>query len=81
MIRGSDDEELDAKIKGAAGPLKLLLVVLPASDTALYNRIKHIGDVKAGIHTICIVGSRFAKQYREAQYLANVALKLNLKLG
>jgi eukaryotic translation initiation factor 2C len=61
----------------------LMLVILPNADTAIYNQVKRMGDIKKGIHTICVVGSKFAKQTPDdnAQYFANVALKLNLKLG
>ena len=40
MIRDPDDGESQPKIKRAAGSLKLLLIVLLDSNTALYNRIK-----------------------------------------
>ena len=60
---------------------KLLLVILPRNDTQLYNHIKQLGDVKYGVHTVCVVGSKFAKEKGQVQYFANVALKFNLKLG
>lgn len=55
----------------------------------MYNQIKRIGDVKLGIHTICVVGSKFKgnnerypnEKQSNGQYLANIALKLNLSLG
>lgn len=59
---------------------KLVLVILPAVDTAMYNRVKFICDVKAGMHSVHVVGSKFAKP-NNGQYFANVALKVNLKLG
>ena len=59
---------------------KLLLVILPRVDTELYNQIKCLGDIKKGVHTICVVASKFAKP-RNEQYFANVALKLNLKVS
>lgn len=40
--------------------------------------MKHVGDVKVGVQTVCVGGSEIAKQ---KQYFANVALKFNLKLG
>jgi eukaryotic translation initiation factor 2C len=64
---------------------KLLLVILPKADSLIYNRVKYMGDVKHGIHTICVIGSKLAKTYPngspDLQYFANVALKFNLKLG
>ncbi|KAL5610456.1 hypothetical protein FOBRF1_006573 [Fusarium oxysporum] len=47
----------------------------------LYNRIKTIADKNYGIHTICSVGSKLAKDRGREPYMANVALKFNLKLG
>jgi len=57
----------------------LLLVVLPRASTLLYNRIKQLGDMEYGIHTICTVEEKFADAADE--YLANLDLKFNLKLG
>ncbi|KAK4442952.1 ribonuclease H-like domain-containing protein [Podospora aff. communis PSN243] len=75
----AEDGRLDQRIQTAAQSLELLLIILPDAITPLYNRIKHCGDVKYGIHTVCTVGHKLAK--RNPQYYANVALKFNLKLG
>ncbi|KAB5514942.1 ribonuclease H-like domain-containing protein [Coniochaeta sp. 2T2.1] len=56
-----------------------IILILPDAVTPLYNRIKHCGDIKYGIHTVCCIGYKFAKC--SDQYFANVALKFNLKLG
>jgi eukaryotic translation initiation factor 2C len=76
------DDALERIVKNQRSP-KLLLVILPKPITGLYNRVKFVGDVVRGIHTVCVVASKFAKQTpdRNAQYFANVALKFNLKLG
>lgn len=79
-LDGMEDPELEARFKKAAvHNVSLLFVILPAGPTPLYNRIKQLGDVKYGIHTICSVGSKIVKA--SDQYLRNVALKVNLKLG
>jgi len=60
----------------------LLWFVLGAKDTQTYNRIKFLGDVKYGIHTVCSLGAKLTgHRANEPQYFANVALKFNLKLG
>ncbi|KAH6724161.1 QDE2 protein [Leptodontidium sp. MPI-SDFR-AT-0119] len=64
----------------AAKP-RFVLCVLPYNDVALYNSIKTVGDTKAGIHTVCVVGSKFMKTNRQEQYFGNVSLKFNLKAG
>lgn len=81
-----DYQAVDDLFKQASsGNLDLLLVILPGRDksdnTELYSYIKTLGDTKYGIHTICVVGSKFTGGRGEDQYFANVALKFNLKLG
>lgn len=81
QLNDTDDAQLEALFKRAASSLQLLFVVLPATPIPLYNRIKLLGDVKYGVHTICSVGSKIAKPNGQDQYLRNLALKFNLKLG
>lgn len=79
-LDGMEDPELENRFKRAAdNNVSLLFVILPAGPTPLYNRIKQLGDIKYGIHTICSVGSKIENP--SDQYLRNVALKVNLKLG
>ena len=59
--------------------IAILLVALPAKDTALYNWIKRLSDQSKGIHTVCVIESRFLKC--QGPYFGNLALKFNLKLG
>ncbi|CEL07700.1 hypothetical protein ASPCAL10855 [Aspergillus calidoustus] len=61
-------------------PPMFILVILPAADTAIYNRVKYVCDVKEGLLNVCVIANKFAKP-NNAQYFANVALKFNLKLG
>lgn len=58
---------------------ELVLIILPDKDTAIYNRVKHGCDVMGGLINICVQAQHFKNQ--GAQYHANVALKVNLKLG
>jgi len=81
QLNDEDDPALDSFMAKAAANLQLLLVILPATPIPLYNRIKQLGDVKYGIHTVCSVGSKIAKTAGQDQYLRNEALKVNLKLG
>lgn len=84
-LRSSSDPALDQLFGEASKKLDLLLVILPGRDksdnTELYSYVKTLGDTKYGIHTICVVGSKFTGGRGEDQYFANVALKFNLKLG
>ena len=61
-------------------PPKLVFVILPNEDSAIYNRVKFACDVKEGLLNVCAIGSKLAKPNND-QYFANVALKFNLKLG
>jgi eukaryotic translation initiation factor 2C len=81
-LNDADGREIEDQLKTLTGPparAKFVLIILPAPSRSLYNRIKHAGDVKVGVHTVCVVGSKFAKA--QGQYFANVATKFNLKLG
>ncbi len=87
VVGGPDDTKIENafnNIQGDSRQARLVLVILPINHKLLYDRIKHIGDVKLGVHTVCVVGSKFAKDHppnAQLQYFANVALKFNLKLG
>ena len=59
--------------------IAILLVALPAKDTALYNWIKRLSDQSGGIHTVCVIEARFLNC--QGSYFGNLALKFNLKLG
>lgn len=79
------DPALDKLFQAESTKSDLLLVILPGKDksdnTDLYSYVKTLGDTKYGIHTICVVGIKFAGERGQDQYFANVALKFNLKLG
>lgn len=61
--------------------IQVLLIVLPIEDKWLYSRIKFYGDVKYGINTINTVGSKFQNPSKQGTFLANLALKFNIKGG
>ena len=80
-IADHEDPKLKAYLESSVKDFgtKLLVVVLPYKDTRLYQAIKRIGDVKAGLQTVCVVSDMFCR--RNGSYYGNVALKVNLKLG
>lgn len=84
-VNSPDDIQIEAELRRIASseknPARFVLVILPEVDSRMYNRIKHTGDVKIGIHTVCVVGSKFAADRQQAQKFANVGLNFNLKLG
>ncbi|KAI0085027.1 argonaute-like protein [Irpex rosettiformis] len=60
---------------------KLLFVVLSNGDSHVYAGLKHLADSYLDVATICVQVERFRKERGQVQYFANVALKLNMKLG
>lgn len=80
-LNSPDDPEFEKVLSKAASSLQLLFIILPDDRSPVYNRIKQLGDVKHGIHTICCVGKKIAKPNGQDQYLRNEGLKFNLKLG
>ena len=92
-IRG-DDIALENAFKSCLNSgIILLVVVLLDNDASTYKQIKKLGDVDYGIRTVCVlsedrkmgqnsdknINKKFYKA--SAAYFANVALKINLKLG
>ena len=60
---------------------ELVLVMLSSEDTAIYNGLKWLCDVKLDIATVCMQSKKVRKSQGRQQYFANVALKVNMKLG
>ncbi len=61
--------------------VQMVFVILPATMSPIYNCVKKLGDLHMGVHTVCSVGQKLAKQGGQDQYMRNLALKFNLKLG
>lgn len=59
--------------------MEFCLIILHDKDVALYNKVKVLADCKYGIHTCCVTREKFMNA--DPNYFANVALKVNLKLG
>ncbi|KAL9083257.1 MAG: hypothetical protein Q9165_008610 [Trypethelium subeluteriae] len=62
--------------------LQMLIVILPSKDLtkdAIYKKIKALGDVTYGVHTVCMTASNLLKD--DIGTFANIALKVNAKLG
>lgn len=57
----------------------LLFVMLASTDKAIYEGLKHLCDVFLDVATVCVQSSKIRKS--NPQYFANVALKVNMKMG
>ena len=82
-------DEIDQRIENTLAMVKrknitVLLVILDIEDAYVYSRIKFFADTKYGIHTVHAVATKMMTKKdpnSSPQYMANLALKFNLKLG
>ncbi|TKA76812.1 hypothetical protein B0A49_03693 [Cryomyces minteri] len=76
---------LEAGIQGlrsrGGGPINLILVVLERPHLDDYARIKTWGDTSAGVPTVCCTVGVLRKVLKNPGTGANIALKVNIKLG
>ncbi|KAI9786409.1 MAG: hypothetical protein M1839_006869 [Geoglossum umbratile] len=84
LLRNPNDEVNAGRLsegfeKAKEAEVRFLLVILRDTNRMTYARVKRLGDAVFGIHTICVVGDSFVKN--SPAYMANVALKANLKMG
>lgn len=67
---------------GPAKGISIVLILLSKKDDYIYPGIKRITSVNLGIRTQCMLLPNALKDERKQdQYLSNVALKVNTKLG
>lgn len=59
----------------------VILVILSNGDKHIYAGIKHLCDAGLDVATVCVHAAKIRKEKGQLQYFANVALKLNMKLG
>ena len=76
-------EHIEETIRKLGTPLpKMILFLLSRRDDFIYPGIKTLCDTKLGVHSICMQLEKALKDPRKQdQYLSNVALKANTKLG
>ncbi|XP_026418566.1 protein argonaute 1B-like isoform X3 [Papaver somniferum] len=65
------------KLKGKE--LDLLIVILPDNNVSLYGDLKRICETELGLVSQCCLTKHIFEMSK--QYLANVALKINVKVG
>ncbi|KAK0448293.1 Piwi domain-containing protein [Desarmillaria tabescens] len=64
---------------GRQNNIQMILVMLPPQGDPVHTQVKQWGDVQTGILTQCFRSEKI--QNANAQYWANVALKINARLG
>lgn len=85
-LNGQEDFDAGSKIedilKRATGlKQRLMIVILTSPSSSIYNQVKRAGDVKLGVHTICMQWSKVVTDKGTEQLFTNIAHKINLKLG
>lgn len=58
---------------------QLLIFILPTKDAVTYGRIKRSADCRYGVVTQCMQYAHVQKA--QQQYISNVCMKINAKLG
>ncbi|CAA0826626.1 Protein argonaute 1 [Striga hermonthica] len=71
--------EVMTKLRPQGKELDLLIVVLPDNNGSLYGDLKRICETDLGIVSQCCLSKHVYRMSK--QYLANVALKINVKVG
>ncbi|KAL8457170.1 hypothetical protein ACS0TY_035133 [Phlomoides rotata] len=71
--------EVLAKLRAQKKELDLLIVILPDNNGSLYGDLKRICETDLGIVSQCCLQKHVYRMSK--QYLANVALKINVKVG
>ncbi|KAF9444196.1 argonaute-like protein [Macrolepiota fuliginosa MF-IS2] len=69
----------EALTKGLKVKPRMVLVILSSSDNHIYSGLKHLCDVGLDVATVCVQAGKI--RGGGPQYYANVALKVNVKLG
>jgi eukaryotic translation initiation factor 2C len=64
-------------------PLQFVLVIKNKQDSFAYNTVKRVCDIGLGVASQCVLSSKIAVQTgnKMDQYLSNVLLKINAKMG
>ncbi|OWM82968.1 hypothetical protein CDL15_Pgr005368 [Punica granatum] len=71
--------EAMTKLQPKGKDIDLLIVILPDNNGSLYGDLKRICETDLGIVSQCCLTKHVFKKSK--QYLANVALKINVKVG
>ena len=82
----ANEKVIETKLKNlkVENDVSLLFVLLPRKSQEIYAMVKRMGDIKVGIHTICVALKSPKSGLEMASHNSvhwNLALKANMKLG
>ncbi|KAF9260685.1 Piwi-domain-containing protein [Marasmius fiardii PR-910] len=80
-IRSAAIGEIRKTISSSPKKPSFLLVILSNGDKNIYSGLKHLCDCYLDVPTVCVHSAKIRKEKGQLQYFANVALKVNMKLG
>lgn len=80
-IRAKSVQAIRATLTTMKAKPTVVLVILSNGDKHVYSGIKHLCDSYLDVPTVCVHSSKIRKEKGQLQYFANVALKLNMKMG
>ncbi|KAF8639231.1 hypothetical protein AX17_001716 [Amanita inopinata Kibby_2008] len=72
---------IQGTLKTLKGRPKLVFVLLSNGDKHVYSGIKRLCDTQLDVASVCVHSSKIRKERGQLQYFANVALKVNMKMG
>lgn len=81
IVAASPDQLEEMIQRAKRANMQLLFFVLRSDTDPMYPVVKTLCDQKYGIHSLCSVYNKLTKPKGQDQYLKNLALKLNIKLG
>ncbi|KZT22267.1 argonaute-like protein [Neolentinus lepideus HHB14362 ss-1] len=79
LLRPNAIKTIQGVLRSIKQKPNLVLVILSSGDKHIYSGLKHLCDVYLDLATVCVHSSKIRKS--QVQYFANVALKVNMKLG
>ena len=75
-------EKIKAKFHEGGKTLDLVIIVFPFKAGGVYDRVKHVSEMKLGLTTQCCLRQNLYKKGElSSQVVGNICLKINSKLG
>lgn len=80
-IRPAAINAIRTALMGISPKPTMVMMILSNGDKHIYSGIKHLCDSYLDVPTVCVHSSKIRKEKGQPQYFANVALKVNMKMG